>query len=163
MEGDILDLSMWTQPVEGHHDVNFDFTALGEDYQHFDLTSPIPLSGSSGPAAINTIQSLSTTPAFQILPNIPPSLFTASASPPSPVQIFGSPTVTFPAVFHCSWCGQVTGTAFTSGASMGTTRLFNKDNMTNTLGNPQLRWNDFLSGYHVGTPFNGSWPMANPR
>jgi hypothetical protein len=156
MEGNILDFNSWTEPMEGNHDMNFDFKPFGEDYQPFDLTPSITLSGSNNTSTINTLPSLSTTPTFQILPNIPQSSISAAISPPSPVQIFQSPTITFPAVVYCSWCGQVTGTGFTPGASVGTPRFFNKDSMTNAWSNPQLRWNDVFGPHSVGAPFIGN-------
>lgn len=156
MEGNIVDFNSWTGSVEGDHDINFDFRAIGEDYQSFDLTPSITFSGSNNTSTVETLSPLSTTPTFQILPNIPQPSLTAVIPPPSPVQIFGSPTITFPAVVYCAWCGQMTSTAFTSGSSIGTPYLFNKHGLTNTWSSPQLRWNDMFAMHPLGPHFTAN-------
>lgn len=155
MEGNMLDFNSWTQPREENHQMNLGFEAFREDNQRFDPTEAFP-SGSHNTPAITTLPFHSITPTLQIIPNIPQSSVSAAVLPPSPVQIFESPTITLPAVVYCSWCGQVTSTAFTSGSSVGNPYFFNKDRVTNTWNNSQLRWNNLFGPRSVVSPFIGN-------
>ena len=109
MEDSTADLSTWLPQLEGQYDSVLDFNTPTEEFQAGSFSLPTTLSGSSNQIVETSssqgpiVQSYGTNPNFPLMP------FSTYVIPTQPAPFHGL-SIIHPAVVHCRWCGQLTGT-----------------------------------------------------